>query len=678
MDLESPSNGGTRESQIIEDVALEQWLTASDNQKRKTERKISPSKRKLSDHDENLLATFKPKVQKVKELIKLNVNDTRSKENYPPISTLNLVKSIKKTSNPYISQISLESSSSEEVDDAKTEDIDIDEEEVAINDINKKELAITLEHQNEDNEYKAEFDDVQDLDLLDDMELDSRIEIRDDLIEKKPAQASIKEKITLPDMSKSQQAQEKAKTVVTEKIEIQVIDTDKKVLSEELTHEELSAVTEEPEELEQNVDLEGEEEEEEDGDEEEEDEQIPDNIREEIETFCQSFPTLDSKYTLLNKIGEGTFSTVYKAKPLFNLKSSTGKYVALKRIYVTSSPNRIFNELSLLNSLIGNKNVAPLLDAIRFEDQVIAVLPYYKHADFREFYRDLPLAGIKFYMYELLQAIKFVHSKNIIHRDIKPTNFLYDPFTRHGVLVDFGLAEKETVSELSVSSCVCLQSKASQQQILTSAIAGTSSSTAQAASGFPNNAYLKEDQRPARRANRAGTRGFRAPEVLFKCNNQTTKIDIWSAGVMLLTLLGRRFPFFQSTDDVEALMEITNIFGVERMKECAKQHGLGFECVGTKIENGHSFGELLLFCVSTDAKEGDTFGPDSPAWEILHVLDKKGERLNNSLGREYKDAIELLGGLMKLDFNERISAREALKMDFFKELKNKGCYKAST
>lgn len=35
-------------------------------------------------------------------------------------------------------------------------------------------------------------------------------------------------------------------------------------------------------------------------------------------------------------------------------------------------------------------------------------------------------------------------------------------------------------------------------------------------------AYLKHDQRPAKRANRAGTRGFRAPEVLFKCQSQTT------------------------------------------------------------------------------------------------------------------------------------------------------------
>lgn len=34
--------------------------------------------------------------------------------------------------------------------------------------------------------------------------------------------------------------------------------------------------------------------------------------------------------------------------------------------------------------------------------------------------------------------------------------------------------------------------------------------------------YIADDKRPGIRANRAGTRGFRAPEVLLKCQDQTT------------------------------------------------------------------------------------------------------------------------------------------------------------
>lgn len=39
---------------------------------------------------------------------------------------------------------------------------------------------------------------------------------------------------------------------------------------------------------------------------------------------------------------------------------------------------------------------------------------------------------------------------------------------------------------------------------------------------------------------RGGTRGFRAPEVLLRCTKQTVAIDIWSAGVILLSILSAR------------------------------------------------------------------------------------------------------------------------------------------
>lgn len=59
------------------------------------------------------------------------------------------------------------------------------------------------------------------------------------------------------------------------------------------------------------------------------------------------------------------------------------RYVAIKKIYVTSSPQRILNELDLLHKLTGLPNVVPLITAFRHLDQVVAVLPYCKHTDFR-------------------------------------------------------------------------------------------------------------------------------------------------------------------------------------------------------------------------------------------------------------------------------------------------------
>lgn len=115
----------------------------------------------------------------------------------------------------------------------------------------------------------------------------------------------------------------------------------------------------------------------------------------------------------------GTFSTVYKAEDLhydfyqndWDLETVDGstwssppvkrrrdessqdhgrrqqrrrpRYVAIKKIYVTSSPSRIQNELELLHDLQGYRSICPLITAFRYHDQVIAVLPHYRHQDFR-------------------------------------------------------------------------------------------------------------------------------------------------------------------------------------------------------------------------------------------------------------------------------------------------------
>ena len=82
----------------------------------------------------------------------------------------------------------------------------------------------------------------------------------------------------------------------------------------------------------------------------------------------------------------------------------------------------------------------------------------------------------------------------------------------------------------------------------------------------------QDDKRPQIKTNRAGTRGFRAPEVLLKCPDQTVAIDIWSVGVILLSILTHKFPVFNSNDDTEALMEIAAVFGRNQMERCAMLH----------------------------------------------------------------------------------------------------------
>lgn len=49
-------------------------------------------------------------------------------------------------------------------------------------------------------------------------------------------------------------------------------------------------------------------------------------------------------------------------------------------------------------------------------------------------------------------------------------------------------------------------------------------------------------------------------------------IDVWSAGIIFLFFLTRKFPLFQSNDDVEALMELSAIIGRKGMERTATLH----------------------------------------------------------------------------------------------------------
>ncbi|KAK3368015.1 kinase-like domain-containing protein [Podospora didyma] len=406
----------------------------------------------------------------------------------------------------------------------------------------------------------------------------------------------------------------------------------------------------------------------------EEDVVVDSNIQYDMEKLGDTFPGFRQKYRLIKRIGEGTFSTVYKAEDLqydryenawdfekendkwtpLPLKSAASsmtlnndsqeyvntqkhqqlqrrrkpKFVAIKKIYVTSSPNRILNELELLHDLRGCLSVCPLITAFRETDQVVAILPYFRHADFREYFRKMTVHDISVYLRSLFTALASVHSRNILHRDIKPTNFLYDPETQRGVLVDFGLAEREGID---CKPCLCHEDALTRKTRLRAA---------HAASRAPSDGYPKQDTRPSRRANRAGTRGFRAPEVLFKCTEQTTKLDIWSAGVILLTILSRRFPFFNSADDVEAMIEIATIFGQKRMRQAGQLHGCMFETTIPTIGTfGFSFERIIL-------------------WSTCRV--DSGEGLSDG----EKLAVEFLTRCMDLDPSRRISAEEALEHEF--------------
>ncbi|KAH6908098.1 kinase-like domain-containing protein [Coprinopsis sp. MPI-PUGE-AT-0042] len=320
-------------------------------------------------------------------------------------------------------------------------------------------------------------------------------------------------------------------------------------------------------------------------------------INKEISEFYDSLPQLSGTYRLIDRLGTGTFSSVYKALDLKyhgfdnmpwlgfhppmssahfqSAKTKKGRmvFVAIKRIYVTSGPERIRNELAIMEQCRGARHVA-------------IIMPYQRNEDFREYFECLPMEGIKAYFRCLLRALRDIHARGIIHRDVKPANFLFDPATGQGTLCDFGLAQTFDKPQTPAQGA-CLHTHPSRQHphgtIQTRAhydegAVKAAQMEARSKSKAPSHSVgvPAKDTRMPMKANRAGTRGFRAPEVLLKCGMQSGAVDVWSAGIILLFFLTRKFPLFQSNDDVEALMEIAMIFGRKKMEGVATLHARKF------------------------------------------------------------------------------------------------------
>ncbi|XP_035279410.1 cell division cycle 7-related protein kinase isoform X1 [Anguilla anguilla] len=536
--------------------------------------------------------------------------------------------------------------------------------------------------------------------------------------------------------------------------------------------------------------------------------EIRSDVKTDIEYLCEAVPELSKFFHIVDKIGEGTFSTVYLAEA--QMTSGAKEKFALKHLIPTSHPVRIAAELQCLTMAGGKENVMGVTYCFRKDDHVVFVMPYLEHQAFVDVLGSMSFEEVRRYMFHLLKALAHVHRFGIIHRDIKPSNFLYNRRLKKYALVDFGLAQgapdtqiellkvlkkkppqqegcsagkpaapggnkaphrtapptdptgphsstkppakralslartkphKESMAvnpaqrsvfgernlnslnpsegavvKVTLVKPTRVEDVAARRMVLPrrrpmpAGAPASSSSKPKASSlghGLTCSCYTTDRvcnvclSRKQQVAPRAGTPGFRAPEVLMKCPSQGTEIDMWSAGVILLSLLSGRYPFFKASDDLVALAQIMTIRGSRETIQAAKKFGKAVLCSrdlpaqdlrtlcetlrGTRPCKGGAVPDKppVPLNVAPDSKEDPGLSGSPPK---QHRLQDDARRSRASTtdpaaaaeedpadrkgwDRVPDEAYDLLDKLLDLNPATRITAAKALQHPLFKDLR---------
>jgi len=224
------------------------------------------------------------------------------------------------------------------------------------------------------------------------------------------------------------------------------------------------------------------------------------------------------KYEVLQKLGKGAYGVVWKA-----IDKKTKETVALKKIFDAfqnaTDAQRTFREIMFLQELGDHENVIKLLNVLKAEnDRDIYLVFEYMETDLHAVIRANILEDIhkQYIMYQLLKALKWMHSASVLHRDMKPSNLLLNSecFLK---VADFGLAR----------SIASLTNDKVANPVLTDYVA---------------------------------TRWYRAPEILLGSTKYTKGVDMWSIGCILGELLGGK-PMFPGTSTMNQLDRIIEVTG---------------------------------------------------------------------------------------------------------------------
>ena len=250
-------------------------------------------------------------------------------------------------------------------------------------------------------------------------------------------------------------------------------------------------------------------------------------------------------YSKIRKVGQGASGSVYVAK-----NNMTSQKVAIKQMVLATQPRKelIINEI-LIISESQHPNIVNYLASYlvrKRETELWVVMEYMEGGALTDIIDNMTLTErqIATICYETCKGLQHLHSRNIIHRDIKSDNVLLSA-TGHVKLTDFGFCAK-----------------------------------------------LSEQQ--SKRVTMVGTPYWMAPEVV-KQKEYGAKVDVWSLGIMTIEMVENEPPYLDE-EPLKALFLIaTN--GTPALKNPEKlspqlKHFLSC-CLTVDVKSRSSITELL-------------------------------------------------------------------------------------
>lgn len=276
-----------------------------------------------------------------------------------------------------------------------------------------------------------------------------------------------------------------------------------------------------------------------------------------------SYPDLPSNYKLLSVLGEGAFSTVYKA-----WDSNSNLTVAVKIIDKATLTSKqvanIINEVKIMEKLPKHRNILNLLHHYNTPNHSFLVLEYCDGGEiFNKIIEYTYFSEIlaRHVFIQLLDSIQHLHDNNIVHRDIKPENLLFNkiPYSPRST-AEFSQCLRKSDDD----------SKIDEGSFQPNVGGGTIGVIKLADFGLAKQLDPSPiDNHHNSLKTPCGTAGYTAPEVIT-CNSDKRKnfstktskknyyskaVDIWSLGCFLYTILCG-FPPFYDDDPNQLTLKI--------------------------------------------------------------------------------------------------------------------------